>query len=88
MFLAAFTAKDDAIKEIGGNISHGVRRVLDALYGTKFNKKITAVIDGMNEVLKSQNRLQEIFDEQDEKLAEIFGQVKNYKKTRSKSVSI
>lgn len=69
-YIPVFTA-DDAIKEMGGNVSPGVRRALNALYGTESDKKIASVIDGMNEVIKSQNRLQEEFDEQDEQLAEI-----------------
>jgi chromosome segregation ATPase len=35
------------------------------------DKKIASLVDGMNKVIKSQNRLQEEFDEQDEQLAEI-----------------
>ena len=62
---------DDAVKRMGGNVSPAVRRVLDALYGTEGDKKIASVIDCINENIKSQNSLQEIFDEQDEQLAEI-----------------
>jgi hypothetical protein len=69
-YVPVFTA-DDAVKEMGGNVSPGVRRALDALYGTESDKKIASLIDGMNEVIKSQNRLQKEFDEQDEQLAEI-----------------
>ena len=56
---------------MGGHVSPTVRRVLDALYGTEGDKKIASLIDCMNENIKSQNSLQEIFDEQDEQLAEI-----------------
>lgn len=46
-------------------------RVLDALYGTEFNKNMTSLIDGMNEAIKSQNRIQKTLCEMDKQLAKI-----------------
>lgn len=48
-------------------------RVLDALYGTEFNKNMASLIDGMNEAIKSQNRIQKTLYEMDEQLAKING---------------
>jgi DNA repair ATPase RecN len=47
--------------------------VLDALYGTEFNKNMASLIDGMNEAIKSQNRIQKTLYEMDEQLAKING---------------
>ena len=69
-YVPVYTA-DDAVKEMGGNVSPGVRRALDALYGTEFNKQVASVIDGMNEVIESENRIRDAFDDMDEQLAEI-----------------
>ena len=69
-YIPVYTA-DDAVKEMGGNVSPGVRRALDALYGTEIDKKIASVIDGMNEVIESENHIRDAFDDMDEQLAEI-----------------
>lgn len=48
---------DQAVRNMGGNVSPLARQALDAIYGTEIQKQLDDLVDSTNELIESTNEL-------------------------------
>jgi hypothetical protein len=55
---------DQAVRNMGGNVSPLARQALDAIYGTEIQRQLDDLVDSTNELIASNNRqIQELHDQ-------------------------
>jgi hypothetical protein len=61
---------DQAVRDMGGNVSPLARQALDAIYGTELQRQLNDLVDSTNKLIESTNELKASNDRQMQELRE------------------